>query len=788
MLSRSSLSIRNLIPHRRPSVSDEDMSGAESRNEDGARRSSSSSVRKDQDGGNTSIHVAAAKSRSIRKPRASAPAPFIATSPLTHDDVLRPLPPLPSEYPRSSASGPDRCERHVECDCPILRSRRRLPSSTTLPRQVVSADCTPILDASSCGADDSLPSRLPKSRFYLSGRSPPKSKEDLGPHRSLSSETEHKEERAGDKETHGSLDPDLLKDVQQFMQETEDAFKAIGATISEVGPVQKSVFPDTKPPRLSIDTASDVEEESMPPTPPPKELPAPNGTPASRSKSLPARMSSVFDTSPVSSPRIGPHTSSIPKRRKSSKKSSKRTRPMKSQRKTAALKHSAKGVPRWTLTENVSELLTGRLFHLHKIEADEMLTPAEIEAYKQLREKKLREEKAAEEALEADAADTSDVADAADTPVEPFHLDDLPARIGSAGVIQESTEEETEKPVIVLPEDPVQRTVSFEKQHQHKSSISSLPPDRESSTTPTPQSVKKSNTFPMSPPTKSPSRHLRSASRGKVNELPSIPEAAASTEEYVYLNASPYSMTTPRLRHGPIRLNKADLVPEVKLADEGLDWTAFQMAILGGAGDWFTDSDDTIRRREAEEADDIAEWWESWQFRSTGELITSRYEAPSPTSTLSGDEIPDVVSYNDIKRDNPYRPHHAWQKNPTARILSTSSSSSSSSSLSSGADGLQLSLDLGLTAKGAPSFFANAPIDASWRLDSIEQKQVVAAVGRDSLGSLPPSPMLDLRVIRSENGDDFDVVPMGYNLGHDLGDFLKWEAEHAYAGDFSSPI
>ncbi|EXK76104.1 hypothetical protein FOQG_19136 [Fusarium oxysporum f. sp. raphani 54005] len=23
-----------------------------------------------------------------------------------------------------------------------------------------------------------------------------------------------------------------------------------------------------------------------------------------------------------------------------------------------------------------------------------------------------------------------------------------------------------------------------------------------------------------------------------------------------------------------------------------------------------------------------------------------------------------------------------------------------------------------------------------------------------------------------------DTVPMGYNLGHDLGDFLKWQAEN----------
>ncbi|KAI6366745.1 hypothetical protein MCOR25_005107 [Pyricularia grisea] len=51
-----------------------------------------------------------------------------------------------------------------------------------------------------------------------------------------------------------------------------------------------------------------------------------------------------------------------------------------------------------------------------------------------------------------------------------------------------------------------------------------------------------------------------------------------------------------------------------------------------------------------------------------------------------------------------------------------------------------------------------------------------------SVGSMPQSPMLDLVVSRAVTGEDY-VVPMGYNLGHDLGDFLKWEAENvSFAG------
>ncbi len=55
---------------------------------------------------------------------------------------------------------------------------------------------------------------------------------------------------------------------------------------------------------------------------------------------------------------------------------------------------------------------------------------------------------------------------------------------------------------------------------------------------------------------------------------------------------------------------------------------------------------------------------------------------------------------------------------------------------------------------------------------------------RGSAESLPQSPMLDLVVSRGADGEEY-VVPMGYNLGHDLGDFLKWEAENVYASGFT---
>ncbi|KAI1815235.1 hypothetical protein GGS20DRAFT_355759 [Poronia punctata] len=747
MLSRSSLSIRHLIPHRRPSVSDEDMSGAESKNDDLPLPVPVPA--KDPNDGNTH----AAKSRSNRKPR--VPAPFIATSSLTHYDTLRPLPPLPTEIPRHSSSSLERCERHIVCDCPLLNSKRRSPRYTassgenTEVSSLVGLEATGVDKSDSGSVDEYQAHRIPKSRFYLPSER--RSKEEV--RLPLSAEREHKEEaESEDKQAEVDSSPEYSVDIQQFMQEADDAFKSIGATISEVSPVQARFPPQyteyTKP--NDSDTAAEL--GSTPPTPPPKETPAVKEMRSSLSKSPHMRMSSAFSTLSDASHTLEFSSSAI--NRKKSKKS-RRPISMRPQRKPAPLKQAAKSGPRWTITENVSELLTGGLSLFHKIQADEMLTPDQIEAFRKLRETKQQAEEMAE-AMENDTA--------GDTPDEPFHLDDLPSRIGSAGVktdaaVPSSSEDNTS---IVFSDDVVQRNFLFEKQHKNSNSSSppAKPPVKQSSL------HHKSNTFPIATPSTTTSRHLRSASRGPVTELPIIPEAC-STTEYVYLKASPYSLTTPHVRHGPIRLSKADLVPEVKLApDEGLDWTAFQMAILG-AGDWFTDSDDSVRRREAEEAAEIAEWWDSWHFQSPGGLVTRPSEASSPTSTLSGDEIPDI-SYPEVvtAAHNPHRLQPAWQDVRRR----------------SGAEGLQLNLDFATGKHPTRYYMDTQAMNGPWGSDG-EQKQTV---NRDSVNSLPPSPMLDLRVIRSASGD-FDVVPMGYNLGHDLGDFLKWEAEHAYAGDFHSP-
>ncbi|KAI0452512.1 hypothetical protein F5B21DRAFT_506212 [Xylaria acuta] len=737
MLSRSGLSIRKLIPHRR--LSDEDLSEGELKKEDALRVSWT-----DQEGGNGNIY--AANRHPNRKKRTLAP--IIATSPLTHSDVLRPLPPIPSETPRSSASSSCRCERHVECDCPLLSWKRRSPLYSITPKEDGEE---PLLLScvNNSSPDDTVARHIPKSRFCLSGDST--TKEDVT--RAPPSRGEHKDGESKHRQSEESSSQELSENVQQFMQEAEDAFKAIGSTFSEVLVNQTAISKITKADSSPIPR----DLEPTPPTPPPKEtrLSFSNSpltkTPSMLSSSLPN--SPPKDNSPIQRPK-----------RKKSKKSRQRTS-MRSTRKAAAPKQTVKTGPRWTLSENVSELLTGKLFH--RIEADEMLTPDQIEAFKQQRITKLQVDKMAA-ALEHELADT---------PTEPFHLDDLPLRIGSAGV---KTEMEEEKPAISFSKDVVHRNFLFERQHKNNTASPPLGI----------RPLFHNNTFPIVS-----SRHVRTSSRKLITELPIIPETSTaprvsddlsfsnasddslgntstSPSEYVYLKSSPYSIATPAFQHGPIRLSKSDLVQDMRLGgDEGLDWTAYQMAILGGAGDLLIDSNDTLYREEEDEIVDLTEWWDSFHFESTGELVTRNREAASPTSTLSGDEIPDLPPYSAIGNERPKNPHQRWQE----------------AQRKTHASGLQLDIDFA-EGKADPSsrYFAHGQgnINDAWRRDS-EEKQVV--VDRQSLNSLPPSPMLDLRVIRSGNGDDLDVVPMGYNLGHDLGDFLKWEAQHAYAGDFNSP-
>jgi hypothetical protein len=260
----------------------------------------------------------------------------------------------------------------------------------------------------------------------------------------------------------------------------------------------------------------------------------------------------------------------------------------------------------------------------------------------------------------------------------------------------------------------------------------------------------------------------------KIPELATIREAAFQEDEvsvtddsnqaqnsvddadYVFLESSPHSLATPRFIHGPIRLAKSDLYPDLKLgADDGLDWTAFQMAILGGAGDYFSGSEHNARQQEAEEIEALRDWWGEWHFDSSGSLVSHEDELPSPISTFSSDDRAEYL-YSQIGKDNPYSAHHKW----------------SNRRRHAGKQGRILDLKL---SKQGDKLYNGGGIE-KWSANGHPD----SFMKRESLNSMPPSPMLDLQIVRSDNGD-VDYVPMGYNMSHDAGDFLRWEAEHVYS-------
>jgi hypothetical protein len=636
--------------------------------------------------------------------------------------------------------------------------------------------------------------------------------------------------------------------VQQLILEADEAFKAVGSALNDIK-LRKDSFSESftmqsfqEEPRP--ESSNEIQHPS---TPEPVSEPIPEPSPIMEPQAIEPRvleprvpqdehrLQSRLSTSTTSSScasTTGPKT----KQKMSKKVKVKPSIHMKPNRKASATKRGSKIGPRWTLTENVSELFSGKLFH--KIEVNEMLTPGQIEAYKlrrmsklqslQLQTQKSNEEKwesqssiaqsfndekpgsrsstdegfesrnSSEDRLESQRSLESikTDADSIDTATEPSHLDDLASRTRSVSIDSDARSDDSQLATFF---DDADDTESHGNEVEDQTP--STPPSKSKSTFQSPTAKVKNCSNSLSPSKttgrlagcRKPIAVLSTISEVSAVSSPISPqeevifntkifgsqETVVADSDHVFLQSSPQTLTVPSFRHGPIRFDKSDLMPEPdpKLgADDGLDWTAFQMAILGGAGDWNSDSDDTIRRREAEEVSDLVDWWNTWSFGGSGLLVTEEIEATSPTSTVSGGEFSDVSSYNDIAQDHPYSAHHKWQE---MRRQAASKGRKLDLNLNRGSVNGSI-FELDSSEFDGDKIYIDED-DENW--DSQPRK----FSDRTSLASLPQSPMLDLRVIRNSTGDNFDVVPMGYNLGHDLGDFLKWESENVYAGAFYAP-
>ncbi|KAK7962712.1 uncharacterized protein PG986_003537 [Apiospora aurea] len=701
---------------------------------------------------------ASRRPQSRRRP----PTPIIISRPQTLHDVRVPLPPLPTGTPRphSSTSSVCSCDQYGEFASPRAAGLRRSPlcsissttvTSTTRDKDDWSDRSFRLSSATSYGSEGPSflsPSKEPERAQRLVPHKTIGSGSSLGSMAALSSQPpEHKEispvQEADNKETSS----DLSISIQRLVQETDEAFKAVGGALAESKTMYNSFNETPKLPPLHL------EQDNR------------STTPKTRKPSLKRPSYSPYPK--VAAPPILERKSSVTKPKRNT---SKRSKQMKPQRKAVAVKYAPKQLgTRHKISENVSGLFSGRRFK--KIEPDEMLTPTQIEQYKLQRLSKLKTETSEDATLPVESGST-------DTPIEPFHMDDLPSRIGSSGF-----KLTTDTPVDDQPDpnpfgEPAKRDFSIQRRDDEL--FLETMPDQPTPSNPSDEKPSKHASFPTPPP----KSQLRGVPRKQLPALPAIPELTVSNDvgdelfigtslgardseydkDYVFLRSSPCTITMSLFKHGPIRLSKSDLIPDPKLGvEEGLDWTAFQMAILGGAGDWFSDSEDTIRQREAEELHELMDWWDEWHFENAGGLVTQEEEVSSPTSTESVEDYSEF-SYSDIERDNPYSPHHRWQ-----RTMQKAADEGGS-------------LELSMPPRAASHGFW----DENEKLYNGGGIQRWTTEGgkpaRESLLSMPQSPMLDFTLVTSDNGD-VDFVPMGYNLGHDLGDFLKWEAEHVYSDD-----
>ncbi|KAM0364082.1 hypothetical protein ACHAO7_010072 [Fusarium culmorum] len=219
---------------------------------------------------------------------------------------------------------------------------------------------------------------------------------------------------------------------------------------------------------------------------------------------------------------------------------------------------------------------------------------------------------------------------------------------------------------------------------------------------------------------------------------------------YVYFKSTPYTFTQPSFRHGPIALSQDALREKTKMRDDDSDWVAFQMAILGGAGDLVEDEQD---EEDIKQLEDITSWLGAFGFETYGALVGE------DASEQVVDPVPQMRS--------------------SAPIPSTSTGSIVESST-------DLSLPIGVEFC---SGFWNTPKPNQEfnKAKFYKCKGLKRWVGEHrpkrpsfyrSTESPPPSPMMQL-VVSMDNGEATveDLVPMSYNLSHDLGDFLSWQAE-----------
>jgi hypothetical protein len=592
-------------------------------------------------------------------------------------------------------------------------------------------------------------------------------------------------------------------DIQQLIRETDEAFRL------------RHSIPGTRPPSPRMPRGPTIAGGPVlaKPSPPVRRA-------SQRSNRLSTRSTKGQTTPSLKIPRIATPAAfaSVSKTKKKQGKKAPGQRPR------AA---SATPAPRWTLTESAKDLFSIRIFN--KIEADEVLPESVLN---EIRMSRATQAKLAKETEQGNINTDENQKQ----PGAPFTCESSsPKGLYEGDDARKSVETMTRSrsPAPVQGAQRPHDEPSIDDEHQ-ESPVDVAPVYLdEGCTFPLVLVADDQQTAPakIKPPTKPmhrrhPHKHM---------PLPTIPETIASgaenaflspisrrkgtnptsrlnTNDYIYLQSTPFTLTAPSFRHGPIRIAKPDrTIGQLAAAvDDTLDWTAFQMAIIGGAGDFFTEATDYSRPSDSEldERDEMAAWFAEFGFESPGALVPAaealrldQLEAEAaynaPTSKPVEAPIPVAPSVVITEAENTALPARgsslAWRVEAPPPPFPTTYYMISTTGIGAGQEGvgnwLRHSPPPQYESRG--NYIPSLPRNALGTSHPNAHPQISAPmkgnrVSTESETSLPQSPMLDLVVNVDAQGNEY-MVSMGYNLHHDLPDYLSWSAEHMFEGGYYDP-
>ncbi|PBP20297.1 hypothetical protein BUE80_DR008999 [Diplocarpon rosae] len=546
---------------------------------------------------------------------------------------------------------------------------------------------------------------------------------------------------------------DTSQNVEQLIRETDKAFQAVGTALAEAKAATRGWV--------------DLESSGI--------------TNSSSALRGPMKRNTRWLTSPLKPPA---RAISVSKK----KRASKRKATLSGRSLNFPPPPPANTPTRWTLTDvttNMVDVFSGKMF---RMEVDEMLTPGRIQ---QMKEKAESDRKISLESARSFETDSS-------TPKEPFHLESLSSRITAA------QQQSPPFPSPVLPPPATPRTSPL--------SSALLPSPRvvKGTDQENPLSSKDSMllsdySFPPPPPPAPPRAVRRSSASGVTSMLPTIPEvsplnftlaqrpSSTSSADFsrpslsilpppaqITLPSTNFTLTSPLFRHGPIRLDR--LVRGRKGSspeEEALDWIAFQMAISGTILDDNADlRDDAEWEADEAEIDDIIKWYGSFGFQGYGRIeseadVREREEATTAPKPVVLEKRQPEISY---QQKRSWRGWTGQPPSPTPRPPLPRQCISNNSGRRMIGRRKDLNIDTSASPNlDPPPHSASPPAGVSAL--SIRPAGLRRPSLAESLHSLPPSPMLNI-VVSDSVEDDEVPIPMGFNLGHDLGDFLNWEARH----------